>query len=94
MMTKTHNTRNAAIFRALTGLVAIGVLALVLWISAPTANTGGLAPESPVSTTTYWTMIGVTAAITVFVFVPLAFLVGPKIIRRWIHRTNDSSTRD
>lgn len=88
LMTKTHNTRTKTLAYALAGL---GALALVLWITAPTANTGDIAPTSPVSTTAYWTILAVVAAVALLVITPLAILGGPKIMRGWMHRTDDGA---
>lgn len=77
---------------ALPGLVALAACAFVLWIIAPTDNTGGIAPEAPVSTTTFWVIVASGAAIVLLVLLPVAMLLGPRIIRRRYNRpTNPGS---
>lgn len=91
MMTKTLGTRTTTLAYALAGLAAFaGLLALVIWTITPAERGGDITPQSPVDVTAYWTILGVTAAITLLVITPLALLSGPKIVRRWIHRNDDS----
>lgn len=97
-MTKTNDTRNRTKTAAyvLTGVAAFGAgLALILWIVSTSEPSGGIAPEAPVSNTTFWVILAVVVAVTLLVIVSAAIITGPKIARKLSSTsTNAQDTSD